>query len=103
MPERDIEPLNYSVAYDGPCPRCGADLDGPDHNLDRRCHACGITVVHATITFELIPDIPSSTPCDGCGSPASWLIDDGQGHARTLCDTCYNDEHEQSDRVEGID
>ncbi len=34
-------------------------------------------------------DIPSSTPCDGCGKPATWIYDDGEGNAYTLCDTCY--------------
>lgn len=44
------------VAYEGACPRCGNDLDAPDDNLDRHCHACAITVRHATATFEVIPD-----------------------------------------------
>src|SRR4029453_15735698 len=36
-------------------------------------------------------DIPSSTPCDRCGAPATWLTDDGAGNASTLWDRCTDD------------
>ena len=37
-------------------------------------------------------NIPCATPCDGCGKPASWLIDDGAGSAWSLCDACHADD-----------
>ena len=39
--------------------------------------------------------IPSSTPCDDCGDPSTWLIRENDGTEMVLCDDCHASRYPQ--------
>jgi hypothetical protein len=58
------------------CEQCGTDM---------AAYADELTLIDIAGTVE---NIPSSTPCDGCGNPANWIVSTGV-EEYVWCDDCH--------------
>jgi hypothetical protein len=57
------------------------------HEMERLRGGDGGTSGSEIGVFTLV-DIPSSTPCDGCGRPANWIVSTGV-EEYVWCDDCH--------------
>lgn len=78
----------------------GVERRAVDGDMDIECSDCGRRWPqigrdrqlprHARPDEELdVNVIPSSTPCDDCGEPSTWIVGDESGDW-VLCDDCHD-------------